>query len=108
MPDPPRGAPVTTPQSELFTVSLSLLPLPLAAFMQMSPTPGILSSRIFFFLKRNAIWVGKEINKVSEINIYIQLHLKEVNNKELLYSTGSYTQNLLTTYNGKESGEEYI
>ena len=40
---------------------------------------------------------------MSEINIYIQLHLKEVNNKELLYSTGNYTQYLIIIYNGEKT-----
>ena len=30
------------------------------------------------------------------------------NDKELLYSTGNYTQYLVITYNGKESEKEYI
>ena len=29
-------------------------------------------------------------------------------NKDLLYSTGSYTQYLVITYNGKDSEKEYI
>ena len=29
-------------------------------------------------------------------------------NKDLLYSTGNYTQYFLITYNGKESGKEFI
>ena len=31
-----------------------------------------------------------------------------MNNKELLYSTGSYTQYLIITYNGKESEKDYL
>ena len=31
--------------------------------------------------------------------------MKYINNKDLLYSTGNYTQNLIIIYNGKESGK---
>ena len=34
--------------------------------------------------------------------------MKWITNKVLLYSTGSYLQYLIITYNGKESEEEYI
>ena len=36
------------------------------------------------------------------------LYIKEINNKDLLYSTGNNTQYLVITYNGKESKKEYI
>ena len=44
------------------------------------------------------------------INIYILtlLYLEYANNKDLLYSTGKYTQYLVITYNGKESEKIYI
>ena len=29
-------------------------------------------------------------------------------NKDLMYSTGNYIQYLVITYNGKESGKEYL
>ena len=32
--------------------------------------------------------------------------MKYINNKDLLYSTGNYTQNLIIIYNGKESGKK--
>ena len=35
------------------------------------------------------------------------LYIYKTNNKNLLYSTGNYTQYLLITYNGKESKREY-
>ena len=38
----------------------------------------------------------------------ILLYIKQINNKDLLYSTGNYIQNLIITYNGKESEKEYI
>ena len=33
--------------------------------------------------------------------------MKQVNNKDLLYSTGNYTQYLVISYNRKESEREY-
>ena len=36
------------------------------------------------------------------------LYIKQVKNKDLLYSTGNSTQNLITIYNGKESEKEQI
>ena len=41
------------------------------------------------------------------MNRYILLHIKWINNKDLLYSTGNYTQYLVITYDGKESEKEY-
>ena len=34
--------------------------------------------------------------------------LKQINDKDLLYSEGGYTQPLMKMYNGKESEKEYI
>ena len=34
--------------------------------------------------------------------------MKQINNKDLLYSTGNSTQHLVKTYKGKESKKEYI
>ena len=42
------------------------------------------------------------------MNIYIRLNIKQINNKDLLYSTGNYSQYPVITVNGKESEEEYI
>ena len=36
-----------------------------------------------------------------DVNIYILLYIKETSNKDLLCSTGHYTQYLTITYNGK-------
>ena len=33
--------------------------------------------------------------------------MKEINKKDLLYSTGNYSQYLIITYNGKDSEKEY-
>ena len=41
------------------------------------------------------------------INIYTLLYIKQIN-KDLLYSTGYYTQYFVITYKGKESSKEYI
>ena len=35
--------------------------------------------------------------------MYIPLHIKEINYKDLLYSTGNCIQYLIMTYNEKES-----
>ena len=55
--------------------------------------------------------LGKEgggINQEFRINRYILLYTKQINNKDLLYSTGNYIQYLIVTYKGKESEKEYI
>jgi len=39
---------------------------------------------------------------------YILSYIKEIPNKDLLYSTGNYTQDFVITYQRKESGKEYI
>ena len=40
--------------------------------------------------------------------MYNLLYIKEINNKDPLYSTGNYTQYFVITYEGKESKEKYI
>ena len=42
-------------------------------------------------------------NQEFEINIYTLLYINQVNNKDLLSSTGNYIQYLIIIYNGKES-----
>ena len=42
------------------------------------------------------------------INIYTPLHIKQVNNKDLLYAIGKYTQYLAITYNRKKSEKECV
>ena len=42
------------------------------------------------------------INQEAGINTYILLHIKEITDKVLLYSTGNYTQYFVITYKGKE------
>ena len=46
---------------------------------------------------------GGGINKEFGINIYTLLYIKQITNKDLLYSTGNYTQYFVITYKGKES-----
>ena len=42
------------------------------------------------------------------IDIYTLLCIKQITNKDLLYSTGNSTQCLVIIYKGKESEKEYI
>ena len=46
---------------------------------------------------------GTEINQKFGINIYILLYVKQITNKDPLYSTENYTQYLVIIYKGKES-----
>ena len=46
-------------------------------------------------------WGG--INWEVGIDIYIPLYIKYITNKDLLYSTGNYTQYFVITYKGKKS-----
>ena len=52
--------------------------------------------------------VGGGINKEFGMKTYTIIYIKQINNKDLLYSTGNYTQYLVIIYKGKESGKEYI
>ena len=47
------------------------------------------------------------INKEYRINRYTLAYIKQIN-KDLQYSTGKYIQDLVITYNGKESEKKYI
>ena len=44
---------------------------------------------------------GGEINWEYGINRYTLLYIKQINNKDLLYSTGNYIQYLVINYKGK-------
>ena len=46
---------------------------------------------------------GRRINWEFEIDIHTILYIKQITNKDLLYSTGSSTQYSIMTYMGKES-----
>ena len=48
------------------------------------------------------MWRGG-INKKFEININILLKVNHLSNKDILYSTGNYTQYSVIIYIGKES-----
>ena len=47
------------------------------------------------------------INQEFGINIYALLYIKQIINKDLLYSTGNSTQYTVITYMGKESEKEW-
>ena len=49
---------------------------------------------------------GGGINQ--EFGINTLQYIKQINNKDLLYSTGNYTRYFAITYKGKESEKEYI
>ena len=51
---------------------------------------------------------GWQINQEFGNNRYTPLYIKQINNKDLLYSTGNYIQYLVITYNGKESEAVYL
>ena len=48
------------------------------------------------------------INKEFGINRYTLLYIKQINNKDLLHSTGNYIQYLIINYNGKEFEKVYV
>ena len=47
--------------------------------------------------------IKKGINQEFGIKRYILLYIKQIKNKDLLYSTGNYIQYLTVIYCGKES-----
>ena len=52
---------------------------------------------------------GEGINQEFGINIYTLLYIKyQIANKDLLYSTGNYTQYFVIACKGKESENEYM
>ena len=62
--------------------------------------------------KTNMVIKGEQrnggINQEYGINRYITLYIKQINNKDLLYTTGNYIQYLVKTYNEKESEKAYM
>ena len=48
------------------------------------------------------------INWEFGINRYTLLYIKQINDRDLLYSTRDYIQYFVITYNGKESEREWI
>ena len=53
--------------------------------------------------KKLMVHQWKKQEREFGINRYTLPYIKQINNKDLLYSTGNYIQYLLITYNGKES-----
>ena len=51
-------------------------------------------------------WGG--INWEYGINRYTPLYIKQVSNKDLLYSTGNYIQSPVINHNGKKYEKDYI
>ena len=51
---------------------------------------------------------GGGINWEIGIDIYTLLYIKQITNKNLLYSTGNSTQYSVMTYTGKESKKEWV
>ena len=51
---------------------------------------------------------GEGINWEIGIDIYTLLYIKQITNKDLLYSTGNSTQYSVMAYMGKESEKEHI
>ena len=49
-----------------------------------------------------------EGNQEIEINIYTLPYIKQITNKDLLYSTGNATQYSTMTYMGKQPKKEWI
>ena len=54
------------------------------------------------------IFGGRGINWEIGIDIYTPLYIKQITNKNLLYSTGNSTQYCVMTYMGKESKKEWL
>ena len=48
----------------------------------------------------------KELVREFEINMYTQLYLKWINNKDLLHSTGNSAQCYVAAWMGEKSGGE--
>ena len=51
--------------------------------------------------KGEMLWEG--ITQELRINTHILLYIRQITNKDLLYSTGNSTQYFVITYMGKES-----
>ena len=65
------------------------------------------------YAQKTNLWLPKAkgwggINQEFGINIYTLLYIKQIINRDLLYSTGKSTQYFVITYMGKESEKEWI
>ena len=55
------------------------------------------------------LWVyGRKDELGVGINRYVLLYIKQINDKDLLYSTGNSIQYVVITFNGKEYEKEYV
>ena len=52
--------------------------------------------------------MGRGTNGDFGVNRYAAPYIKQINSKNLLYSTGKYTQYFVMIYKRKESVKEYI
>ena len=63
-------------------------------------------------MQKTILWLlggsGGGINWEIGTDIYTLLYIKQISNKDLLYSTGNSTQYSVMTYMGKESKKEWI
>ena len=64
---------------------------------------GVAKKNLFL----NKISLGRNKLRAWDEHIYTTTH-KIIANKELLHSTGNYTQYLVITYKGKESDNDYV
>ena len=52
--------------------------------------------------------LGEGIKQEFERNIHTLLYAEQMTRKDLLHSTGNYTQYVVITYTGKKSEKEYV
>ena len=74
---------------------------------QMSPQEPVLAQKTNLWLPKGKVGGGR-INQEFGINRYTLLYIKQINNKDLLYSTGNHIQYLIINCKGKEYEKEYI
>ena len=53
-------------------------------------------------------FLKKTTDQEVQIKIHTLLYIKQITNKDLLYSTGNYIQYLVITYHGGECKKEYV
>ena len=51
---------------------------------------------------------GEQINQEFGIKMFTLLYIKQITNKDLVYSTGNFIQYAVITYNGQESKNLYV
>ena len=71
----------------------------------------IYETEIELQMQKTILWLpggkGAGINREIEIDIYTLLYIKQITNKDLLYSTGNSTWYSVMTYMGKESKKKW-